>query len=58
MGAISYEIFEIIMDKLEKEWFNLVSCPRCRRMSAEHADQAHTTACFSSAGRRLKVLDM
>jgi NuA3 HAT complex component NTO1 len=23
-GAISYEIFEIIMDKLEKEWFNLV----------------------------------
>lgn len=25
MGAISYEIFEIIMDKLEKEWFNLVS---------------------------------
>jgi NuA3 HAT complex component NTO1 len=25
-GAISYEVFEIIMDKLEKEWFNLVSC--------------------------------
>lgn len=24
-GAISYEMFEIIMDKLEKEWFNLVS---------------------------------
>lgn len=23
-GPISYEIFEIIMDKLEKEWFNLV----------------------------------
>ncbi|OCF39768.1 hypothetical protein I317_06430 [Kwoniella heveanensis CBS 569] len=22
-GAISYELFEIIMDKLEKEWFNL-----------------------------------
>ncbi|WVR09068.1 hypothetical protein IAU60_006129 [Kwoniella sp. DSM 27419] len=22
-GAISYEVFEIIMDKLEKEWFNL-----------------------------------
>jgi NuA3 HAT complex component NTO1 len=25
-GAISYEVFEVIMDKLEKEWFNLV-CP-------------------------------
>jgi hypothetical protein len=24
-GAISYEAFEIIMDKLEKEWFDLVS---------------------------------
>lgn len=24
-GAITYEVFEIIMDKLEKEWFNLVS---------------------------------
>lgn len=23
-GAISYEAFEIIMDKLEKEWFNLI----------------------------------
>jgi NuA3 HAT complex component NTO1 len=23
-GPISYEVFEIIMDKLEKEWFNLV----------------------------------
>lgn len=24
-GPVSYEAFEIIMDKLEKEWFNLVS---------------------------------
>ena len=24
-GPVSYEVFEIIMDKLEKEWFNLVS---------------------------------
>lgn len=24
-GPISYEVFEIIMDKLEKEWFTLVS---------------------------------
>jgi NuA3 HAT complex component NTO1 len=24
-GPVSYEMFEIIMDKLEKEWFNLVS---------------------------------
>ena len=23
-GPISYEVFEIIMDKLEKEWFELV----------------------------------
>jgi NuA3 HAT complex component NTO1 len=23
-GPVSYEAFEIIMDKLEKEWFNLV----------------------------------
>jgi NuA3 HAT complex component NTO1 len=23
-GPISYEVFEIIMDKLEKEWFSLV----------------------------------
>lgn len=34
-GPISYEIFEIIMDKLEKEWFNLVRpyglvCPLTR----------------------------
>ena len=26
-GPISYEVFEIIMDKLEKEWFNLVRPP-------------------------------
>lgn len=30
---VSYEVFEIIMDRLEKEWFDLVSisyaaCPR------------------------------
>lgn len=24
-GEIAYEVFEIVMDKLEKEWFNLVS---------------------------------
>lgn len=23
-GAVSYELFEIIMDRLEKEWFDLV----------------------------------
>lgn len=27
-GPISYEVFEIIMDKLEKEWFNLVQSYR------------------------------
>ena len=24
LGHISYEVFEIVMDKLEKEWFDLV----------------------------------
>lgn len=24
-SAISYEVFEIVMDKIEKEWFDLVS---------------------------------
>lgn len=24
-AAISYEVFEIVMDKIEKEWFDLVS---------------------------------
>lgn len=24
-GPVSYELFEVIIDKLEKEWFNLVS---------------------------------
>jgi len=24
---VSYEIFEIIMDKIEKEWFDLVRLP-------------------------------
>jgi NuA3 HAT complex component NTO1 len=26
LNKVSYETFEIIMDKLEKEWFDLVSC--------------------------------
>jgi hypothetical protein len=25
LGKVSYETFEVIMDRLEKEWFNLVS---------------------------------
>lgn len=32
-GPVSYEMFEIIMDKLEKEWFNLVSLPFVRGLS-------------------------
>jgi len=27
-GPISHEVFEIIMDKLEKEWFDLVGQPQ------------------------------
>lgn len=27
IGPVSYETFEIVMDQLEKEWFNLVSPP-------------------------------
>jgi NuA3 HAT complex component NTO1 len=30
-GPITYETFEVVMDKLEKEWFNLV-CP-CQAQS-------------------------
>lgn len=26
MTTITYEQFEVIMDRLEKEWFDLVSC--------------------------------
>jgi Enhancer of polycomb-like len=26
VDAISYETFEVIMDRLEKEWFDLVRC--------------------------------
>lgn len=24
LGAVSYEVFEVLIDKLEKEWFNLI----------------------------------
>ena len=27
-GEVSYEAFEVIMDKLEKDWFDLVSLTR------------------------------
>jgi hypothetical protein len=30
-GAVSEEVFEIIMDKLEKEWFDLVCPPKYSR---------------------------
>lgn len=31
-GAVSYEIFEIIMDRLEKEWFDLVCASHAYRI--------------------------
>ena len=30
IGFVAYEHFEIIMDRLEKEWFDLVSTPNIR----------------------------
>lgn len=30
LDKVSYETFEIIMDRLEKEWFDLVSRVFCR----------------------------
>lgn len=29
MDQVTYEIFEVIMDRLEKEWFDLVGNPPC-----------------------------
>jgi NuA3 HAT complex component NTO1 len=54
-GAISYEIFEIIMDKLEKEWFNLVRLLSYRhtRVATYNLDQTYTPACITSTSRRL-----
>lgn len=34
-GPISYEAFEIIMDKLEKEWFDLVCISSTKRLIAD-----------------------
>ena len=30
IDKVTYEAFEIIMDRLEKEWFDLVSTPNIR----------------------------
>lgn len=58
-GPISYEIFEIIMDKLEKEWFNLVRVSsRYVGLDSFGVDQTYTPACITLTGRRLKVCDM
>lgn len=41
-GVVSCELFEIIMDRLEKEWFDLVSPARHIQLvvySFRHADQ-------------------
>lgn len=58
-GAISYEVFEVIMDKLEKEWFNLVRPPSlntCQELRV--LDQAYTSACITYARGGLKVRSM
>lgn len=58
-GPISYEIFEIIMDKLEKEWFNLVRLVLPDGgLGSYRVDQTYTPACITFTGRRLKVRDM
>ena len=30
IDTVTYEFFEVIMDRLEKEWFDLVRCFDCR----------------------------
>lgn len=42
MGKVSYETFEVIMDRLEKEWFGLVRLSHSRAPSCRHADFLQT----------------
>jgi hypothetical protein len=55
MGPVSYELFEVIIDKLEKEWFNLVSCLKPMKLTT---DQAHPATTEPHASRGLQVRDM
>ena len=57
-GAISYEAFEIIMDKLEKEWFNLVRIVCFEVDEADDPDQAHSPTCFARASRGLQMCSL
>lgn len=42
LDPVSYEVFEIIIDRLEKEWFDLVRCVR-RPLLARRAGIPHTS---------------
>lgn len=57
-GPISYEVFEIIMDKLEKEWFNLVRLLLPENDEPNEVDQAHTSASFAFTCRRLEMFNL
>ena len=59
LDKITYETFEIVMDRLEKEWFDLVSSSGTgrhasySRMLSLRADQEHPEDGHCSAVRRL-----
>ena len=48
LNGVSYETFEIVMDRLEKEWFDLVSHPlrvvNSASLTAHEIDQKHSQA--------------
>ena len=59
-GPISYEVFEIIVDKLEKEWFELVSSLILTRRPADDRsiDQEDPETRIASSCRGFPMCDM